>query len=93
MAEEKVRFAIAGAGMGAVTHAVELQHIEDAELVAVSSRSEEKAKQFAEAHGAKSWYSDYRRLLCLQRIEKESAVLGPSAQALQSVGRERRCGG
>lgn len=63
MAEEKVRFAIAGSGMGAVTHAVELQHIEDAELVAVSSRSEERARQFAETYGVKSWYTDYRRML------------------------------
>jgi predicted dehydrogenase len=63
MTGDKVGFAIAGSGMGAVTHAVELQHIEGAELVAVSSRSEDRARQFAESYGAKRWYSDYRRLL------------------------------
>ena len=63
MTEEKIRFAIAGSGMGAVTHAVELQHIEDAEFVAVYSRSEEKGKKFAESYGAKRWYTDYNRLL------------------------------
>lgn len=63
MSKEKVRFGIAGSGMGAVTHAVELQHIDDAELVAVTSRSEERARKFAESYGAKSWSTDYRRLL------------------------------
>ena len=63
MTEGKIGFAIAGSGMGAVTHAIELQHIEDAELVAVSSRSEERARNFAETYGAKAWYTDYRRML------------------------------
>jgi len=63
MLNGKVGFAIAGSGMGAVTHAIEIPHIEDAELVAISSRSEERAKQFAETHGAKRWYTDYRQMV------------------------------
>jgi len=63
MSNGKVGFAIAGSGMGAVTHAIEIPHIPDAELVAVSSRSEARANQFAETHGAKRWYTDYRRMV------------------------------
>jgi predicted dehydrogenase len=63
MSDGKVGFAIAGSGMGAVTHAIELPHIPDAELVAISSRNEDTAKEFAETHGAKRYYTDYRRMV------------------------------
>ena len=52
-----------GLGMGAETHARELRHVRNAELVAVYGRSQAKAQVFAERFGAKRWYVDYRRFL------------------------------
>lgn len=62
MAGEKVGFVIADAGMDADTHAAELKHIEDAELIATYARSEKNGNRFAEACGAQRWYDNDRRL-------------------------------
>ncbi|NQV44917.1 MAG: Gfo/Idh/MocA family oxidoreductase [Rhodospirillales bacterium] len=63
MSQGKVGFAIAGSGMGAVTHAIEIPHIPDAELIAVMSRDEGRAKSFADTHGARRYYTDYDKML------------------------------
>ncbi len=63
MTTDRVGFGLVGLGMGAETHARELRHARNAELVAVFGRSEPKARAFAEQFGAKRWYSDYRRFL------------------------------
>ena len=84
MTEEKVRFAIAGSGMGAVTHAVELQHIEDAELVAIYSRSEEKGKKFADTYGARRWYTDYNRMLDDKNVDVV-VIVTPNALHLDNA--------
>ena len=63
MRHERVRFALAGLGMGGETHARELQALPDAELVAVYGRDAAKAERFATKFGVKRWYADYRHLL------------------------------
>jgi predicted dehydrogenase len=59
----KIGFALVGLGMAGDIHAREFEFVEDAELVAVCGRSEEKAKAFAEKYGVKRWYGDYESLL------------------------------
>ncbi len=59
---EKIRFAIAGCGAIADTHALAISHIEDAKLVAVSSRSVGRAKEFAAKYGC-DFYTDFSRML------------------------------
>lgn len=59
----KLGFGIVGAGLGAKIHALQLKELNEAELAAVYGRNEERAKGFANTHGAKRWYSDYRRML------------------------------
>ena len=63
MSSSRVGFGLVGLGMGGETHARELQHVPDAELVAVYGRNEDKARAFAQRFGAKRWYSDYRQFL------------------------------
>ena len=63
MSTGRIGFGLVGLGMGGETHARELQHVPEAELVAVYGRSEDKARAFAQRFGAKRWYSDYRRFL------------------------------
>jgi len=59
----KVGFALVGLGMAGDIHAREFAFVDDAELVAVCGRSEEKARAFAEKYGVKRWYGDYQQLL------------------------------
>jgi predicted dehydrogenase len=63
MSTGRIGFGLVGLGMGAETHARELQHVPEAHLVAVYGRSEDKARAFAQRFGVKRWYSDYRRFL------------------------------
>lgn len=63
---DKVRFGIVGTGVGASFCAEGLSLIADegkAELVAVTSRREERAREFASRWKLKYWYTDYRRML------------------------------
>lgn len=62
----KVRFGLIGTGVGANFCANGLKLIADeeiAELVAVTSRREERAREFASKWNLKYWYTDYREML------------------------------
>ena len=56
------RFAILGAGKIAVKF-VEAARLAGCEVAAVASRSEERARAFAEAHGIAHAYGSYEALL------------------------------
>lgn len=58
----KFKFGIIGAGVIGPFHAEAIRTIDEAELVAVASRSKEKAKAMGEKYGV-DWYTDYRKLL------------------------------
>lgn len=60
----KARIGIIGVGWwGTVGHLEPLMKDEKAEVVAVYSRTEAKARQRAERYGIKHYYSDYRRMI------------------------------
>lgn len=63
MTEEKIKWGIIGPGRIAKKFITSLQHVEDAELYAVASRSLERAKEFAEANGAKMAFGSYEEML------------------------------
>ncbi|MDG0810104.1 Gfo/Idh/MocA family protein [Cohnella rhizosphaerae] len=56
------RFGIIGCGDIAERHVEAIGQIEDAKLIAVSSRTESRARAIAEREGCE-WYADYRELL------------------------------
>jgi len=61
-----VRFGIVGTGVGANFCAQGISAISDADmanLVAVTSRREERAREFASKWGLRDWYTDYREML------------------------------
>lgn len=58
-----IRWGIAGPGRIAATMAAEFAHVQGAELVAVGSRSLERAQAFAERHGIPQAYGSYDDLL------------------------------
>jgi len=63
---EKIRFGIVGTGVGANFCANGLALIANegiAELVAVTSQREERAKEFASKWNIKYWYTDYKKML------------------------------
>ncbi len=61
---KKARIAVIGAGWwGTQGHIEPLTHEPQAELVAIYSRTEEKARQRAGQHGIGRYYTDYRRLI------------------------------
>ncbi|MEN3322376.1 Gfo/Idh/MocA family oxidoreductase [Mariniflexile soesokkakense] len=59
---KKIKWGIIGLGKIANSFATDLSTINDAELFAVASRSQEKADAFAEKHGATKAYDSYEAL-------------------------------
>lgn len=62
------RFGIIGCGYIATIHMDAIRQIEQAALVGVASRSEERAKAAGESNGC-AWYTDYRELLARPELE------------------------
>ena len=63
MNSRKIGFGLVGTGMSGGFMAKELDYVEGGELVAVCSRNEPNVRRFAQAHGARLWFTDYRRLV------------------------------
>ncbi|MBO4523506.1 MAG: Gfo/Idh/MocA family oxidoreductase [Ruminococcus sp.] len=57
---KKYKWGIIGTGKIAHTFATALKHCENAELCAVASRTDEKAKDFAEEFGFSEYYGNYK---------------------------------
>lgn len=74
MAERKVRVGLIGAGFAARFHFNALKALPYAEVVAVASRTMEKAEAFARARGIPDAYDDYRRLLDRKDIDLVDVV-------------------
>ena len=71
-----VRFGVVGTGVGATFAARALKFLREegvAELVAVTSRREERAKSFAEEWGAKSWYTNHLEMF--RKEELDAAII------------------
>lgn len=60
---DPIRWGIAGPGRMAATIVPEIKAAANAELVAVGSRSAERAESFATDHGVPRWHSSYEALL------------------------------
>ncbi|MFT3971161.1 MAG: Gfo/Idh/MocA family oxidoreductase [Micropruina sp.] len=60
---EPIRWGIAGPGRMAAVIVPEFHHAANAELVAVGSRSAERAETFATEHGIPRWHSSYETLV------------------------------
>ena len=58
----RVRVGVVGLGRFGDIHARIWRQIPQAELVAVCSRSPERAQAVAAAHGAAKWYTDYNEI-------------------------------
>ncbi len=66
----KVRIGIVGAGWAANNvHAPCYMRDPLVEIVAVSSRTREHARSFAERYGVKAWYTDYKEMLKREDID------------------------
>ncbi|NLU10020.1 MAG: Gfo/Idh/MocA family oxidoreductase [Tepidanaerobacter acetatoxydans] len=63
-----IGFGIVGCGTIADTHALAISHIKDAQLIAVSSRNEDNAKQFSIKYEC-DYYTDYNDMLKRQDID------------------------
>ena len=59
---DKIRWGILGCGNIAKKFAADLRMVKEAELVAVASRDEQRARDFAEQFGAVQIYTDYESL-------------------------------
>jgi len=64
-----VRWGIAGPGRIADKVAADFVHVPDAELVAIGSRSLERARAFADRHGAARAYGSYRELIADDTVD------------------------
>jgi len=84
---DKVGVGVLGLGfMATRVHLPALRKIPEAELVAVSSRSLDKAKMFSEKFGAKVYYTDYKDMLKDPKIDVVFLCLPPNLVA--SIGLE-----
>ena len=62
MNNKKIRWGIIGLGNIANKFATDLASIENAQLVAVASRNQQKAAEFAVRHNSKKAYNSYEKL-------------------------------
>jgi len=69
MSEQKIRWGILACGRIARKFAADLQLVEGAELVAVASRSIERAKEFAAEYPAKHVLGSYEALVALEDLD------------------------
>lgn len=69
MAKRKIRWGIMGAGWISGKFADDLKKLDDAELVAVASQSQERAQAFAERHGIPHAYGSYDEFLNHEDID------------------------
>lgn len=63
MRDGNIGFGLVGTGMSGGFMAQELDFVDGGELVAVCSRNESNVREFARTHGARHWFTDYRRLV------------------------------
>ncbi len=68
MGNRTIGFAMIGCGVVADYHIGAVQETEDAELVAVYSRSETRARTTGEAHGV-AWFTDHEAILCRPDVD------------------------
>jgi predicted dehydrogenase len=64
-----VGFALVGTGMAGEFHAQELRFVKGADLVAVCSRNPARVRAFAERHGVKHFFTDYREMMKFEEID------------------------
>lgn len=67
--ESKIKWGIIGLGGIAIKFANDLKLIEDAELVAVASRSQEKASAFAKEYGVENAFGSYNDLFDFKGVD------------------------
>jgi predicted dehydrogenase len=70
----KVRIGLIGSGFVSAIHFDALRHVSDAEVVAVSSPTEEHVRRFANDRDIHYWTTDYRKML--DRDDVDMVVLG-----------------
>ena len=86
MAKEKARVAVIGAGWWSTyTHIPGLMANPDAELVAISDRSETALKNVSDAYGPLKAYPDYGEMLAAEKLD--GAVVAVSHNAHHEVAR------
>jgi len=83
--ERRVGIGFIGAGGIANTYADQLIHIPNAKLVAVASRTEKHAIEFAQRFGIKRWYTNYLDLLRQDDVDAVIVCTPPYLHAANSV--------
>lgn len=93
---DRIKVAVVGLGRFGDIHARLWAQIPQADLVAVCSRSAERAQQVAAAHGARKWYTDYREMMQDPEIDAVDICSnlpdhGPTAIAALEHGKHVLC--
>jgi predicted dehydrogenase len=78
---ERVGFGVIGAGLFGENHAVVYSRLPGVELVAVCDQNEERAKEIAERYGARTYYTDYQKVLADPEIKAVSIATPDFAHA------------
>lgn len=66
---DKIRWGILGCGKIANKFASDLRLVDDAELLAVASRDQEKANKFSQEHGSKLVFNTYEELVACPEVD------------------------
>jgi UDP-N-acetyl-2-amino-2-deoxyglucuronate dehydrogenase len=82
--KREIGFAIVGTGLISTTHYEQISAIEGAKVVAVYSRSEDKAKSLAEKASA-DWYTDYQEMLKRKEIDIVSIITPSGTHADMAI--------
>jgi len=85
VSERKIGIGFIGAGGIANTYADQLIHIPNAKLVAVASRTEKHAIEFAQRFGMKRWYTNYLDLLKQDDVDAVIVCTPPYLHVANSI--------
>ena len=88
----KLRLAILGAGGIARKMAETVNQMQEVELYAVASRTEEKARQFSDTYHASKWYGSYEEMVAddgIDLCEKAFAVNTKEAEDMIRLAKEK----
>ena len=85
MSQGKIRVGVVGVGVGTSVHVPGLKVCPDTEVIAICSTRPERVKQAANKYGIPYAFTDYRKMLELDRLDAVSIATPPYLHCTMTI--------